>query len=798
MKKLICIALALALGLILRAAAPEKTLINNDWTFSLGNASDMMADFMHGTEYFTYYCKTRSNNGSRAPLSADFDDSSWQRISLPHDWVVDLPYDGKASHSHGYKCIGWRYPENSVGWYRKRIFIPAESEGNQISIEFEGIFRNSQIFCNGYYIGSEQSGYTSRCYDISDYLEYGKDNVICVRVDASTEEGWFYEGAGIYRNVWLHEAGPVALKPYSLAIIDGKASYELVFTRGADKSKASVRTRILDADGNEVTSPEHKWSLEDPYLYTMEIDLFYDGSLSASYSQRFGMRSIAFDPRQGFLLNGERVELKGCDLHLDAAGVGVALPRALWTYRLGQLRKYGFNAIRSSHNPATPDMLDACDEMGFVVIDEQRQFGTGDEQKAQMRNMIERDRNHPSVILWSVGNEEWAVEWNGVGTKVAQALTDLAHEIDPTRPTTYGSSGGPMPNKGVDVFGFNYVIQNDITGLRAEFPGRTGVGTEETSGCGTRGKYVTCRETGAMLSHSRNGVDNKPMAGIGDYVCSEDGAPGTMKMHMTADGKVLNVIERGWKYYHEHPELGGLFYWTGFDYRGEPNPMGWPATGSQFGILDYCGFPKDEAFYLKSVWTDETVLYLSPHWNSPVPEGEKISVWAYTNCDKVTLKVNGRNLGTRKVEPDGIVCWDDVVYSPGKLEAVGTRGKERVKTVVATTGDAADIVLTPSRTTLAADGQDIVIIDIEARDAKGRFVPDAAMPLDVTVEGACLLGWGNGDPGFKEVERPRDGTQALAVKTFSGCAQVLVRSIAGHKGPVTVTVGPKQLTLSAE
>ena len=780
------------------AASPagDKQLLNNGWRFALGNASDMMADFTHGTEYFTYYCKVKTTNQGTAPIMPEFDDSAWQSVNLPHDWVVDLPFSGEASHSHGYKCIGWKYPENSVGWYRKTIFVPEEWRGEQVSVEFEGIFRNSQVFCNGCYLGTELSGYSSATYDLTNYLEYGKDNIVCVRADASTEEGWFYEGAGIYRNVWLHRSGPAAIEPYSLSIADGgQASYKLKMAYGADPAKVSEHQTILDAEGREVASPDHLWSLDDPYLYTLKLELFYDGQPSATYLERFGVRKVEFSPAQGFLLNGERVQLKGCDLHLDAAGVGVGVPDELWRYKLEQLRKYGFNAVRCSHNPASPAMLDLCDELGFVVIDEQRQFATGTEQKAQLRNMIERDRNHPCVILWSMGNEEWAVEYNEHGTLIARELSAFARQIDPTRQTTYGSCSGQFPNKGVDVFGYNYVIQNDISGMQKEFPSRTGVGTEETTGCGTRGKYATDSLEGWMLSHNRFGVDNRPMAGIGSYVCSADGAEGTMKMPMTSDGKVLNVIERGWKYYHAHPELGGLFYWTGFDYRGESNPMVWPATGSEFGILDYCGFPKDEAWYLKSVWCDEPLLKLSPHWNSPVPEGEPIEVWAYTNCEKVTLYLNGRSLGTVKVEPDGIARWK-TVYKPGKLEAVGkSAGGRTLRAIVETTGEATGVELKPWKTFLKADGQDITVIDIYARDSKGRFVPDAARPLEVNVEGAEFLGWGNGNPGFKSVERPLTGG-SLEIETFSGCAQIIVRSIEGNRSGATVSVGSQTVELS--
>ena len=479
-------------------------LLNNNWTFSLGDASSMERDFTHGTEYFTYYSKVMSSNHSHAPIMPGFDDSAWQTVSLPHDWVVDLPYSKEASHSHGYKCVGWKYPGNSVGWYRRHLEIPAEDAGKQIWIEFEGIFRNSQVFCNGCYLGSEPSGYVSRVYDLSPYLNYGGDNVITVRCDASTEEGWYYEGAGIYRNVWLHKAGPVAIRPYSLNVNDGRPTFELKYADASvDPAKVRTEVRILDAEGRPVAEPEHPWSLQDPYLYTCEISLYYDGRLSAQYRSRFGMRTIGFNPEKGFLLNGESVKLKGCNLHLDHAGVGVAVPDELWRYRLLQLRKYGFNAVRCSHNPATPAMLDICDELGILVIDENRQLGINEEQLGQLRNMILRDRNHPCVILWSIGNEEWAMEHSPKGERIAQLMTEEVHRLDPTRPSTYGNAGVRTLVKGVDVFGYNYIVQNPIDEYHQKWPAKLAVGTEETSGAGTRGKYATVPEKGWMAPLNR-------------------------------------------------------------------------------------------------------------------------------------------------------------------------------------------------------------------------------------------------------------------------------------------------------
>ena len=617
-------------------------VINNDWTFAMGNAASKELDYTHGTEYFTYICKAQSSNHSHAPIMPEFDDSSWQKVSLPHDWAVDLPYSPEASHSHGYKCIGWKYPENSVGWYRKHIEIPAEDKGKQFFIEFEGIYRDSEVFCNGFYLGGERSGYASSVYTLTPYLNYGGDNVITVRCDASLEEGWYYEGAGIYRNVRLYKSGPVSMKHYSLKISQKKADgsiwtvsdgtadvyvdescidfdYILADT-AVNRDKVTREIEIRDAEGRRVERAERRWSIDSPYLYTLTVRLFYDGELSDVVTRRFGVRTLEFSPEKGLLLNGVAVKLRGANMHLDHAGVGVAVPDELWRYRISRLQEYGFNAVRTSHNCASVSMLDLCDEMGVLVIDENRQFGVNQEQLRQLRNMIDRDRNHPSVILWSVGNEEWAVEHGEKGVEIARRMSEAVHGMDRTRPSTYGNAGGPDLVKGVDVFGYNYIVQNPVDEYHRLYPEKCAVGTEETSGAGTRGVYRTVPEKGWMVPLNR--IDTL--------------------------GRV-NVIEYGWKFYKARPWGLGLFYWTGCDYRGEPNPMKWPATGSQFGIFDYCGFPKDEAFYLKAAWKDEPSVHICGPY-----DGE---VWVYSNCDEVRLYESGKSLGRRKMPHDGHLVW---------------------------------------------------------------------------------------------------------------------------------------------
>lgn len=784
----------------------DKELFNNGWSFSLGYAGDMAKDFSHGTEYFSYVAKILSNNGNEGPVSPSFDDSSWQKVTLPHDWVVDLPFAAEASHSHGYKCVGWRYPASSVGWYRKKFNVPESDRGKRILIEFEGIFRDSEVFCNGIYLGHERSGYASSVYDLTEYLDYGADNLITVRVDASLEEGWYYEGAGIYRNVYLHKTGKTAIEPYGVSLKEYRFNpsrtactvvSEIRVGKVGAESGYLVAQTLLDADGKsvatafsdssasvlelEVSSPR-LWSVDNPYLYTLRTCL-YKGDygiedLLDEYDVRIGIRSTDFDPRQGFLLNGYRVELKGCDLHLDHAGVGTGVPDELWRYKLLQLKKYGFNAIRSAHNPASPAMLDLCDELGFLVIDENRMMGTGREHFDLVERMIRRDVNHPSVILWSIGNEEWAVEYGPKGRDIAGRMTDFIHSIDSTRPVTYGNCGGRDTLPGVDVFGYNYIVQNPIEDFRTRYPDHAAIGTEETTGSGTRGVYVTDADKGRMVSLNRSGVDRDGTNG------SDSG------MQFTPAGHVLNVIERGWKYYSSRPWLGGLFYWTGFDYRGEPSPLSWPATGSQFGILDYCGFPKDEAFYLKSCWVDEPMVYVAPSWGLNTYEGRPVDLWVYSNCDEVQLTLNGKSLGKKSVPRYGHISWP-VTYKSGKLVATGLKnGKKIVEQVLETPGMPVSLRVESSKQTLRPDGQDVVVLDFTVMDEKGREVPGAAVALSVSVSSNVrILGWGNGDPAFKVLERPVAGTSGpFSIQTFSGKAQLLLRSVEGASGHATVSV----------
>ena len=784
LKTFLLMALCSVLSTAVHAESVRETIrLDKGWRFAFGHAADPAKDFGCGTEYFNYLTKASSIH-NEGPYTAKFDDAAWQEVQIPHDWVTTLPYALEASHSHGYKTVGWKYPETSVGWYRKTIVIPNDDLGKRLMLRFDGIFRNARVWFNGFYMGTEPSGYVTQVYDITPYIKYGEENLICVRADASLEEGWFYEGAGIYRDVWLEKMAEVSVAPFGTFVradLQKKPGAAVLMVRtevtnsGLETQHYTVDIRLLDAEGREVVygkdnypsnlkakdtkgqecmlivKEPHLWSPDDPYLYQVEHIVKVDDKVTDVYTTTIGIRDIRFDAEQGFLLNGKPLKLKGVNMHQDHAGVGTAIPDALQAWRIRQLKAFGCNAYRASHNPMTPALLDICDREGILVIDENRLMGINDEHLRLLERMIKRDRNHPSIILWSDGNEEWGLENTIQGTRLAEAMREYTKLFDPTRPSTVANAGGTELIKGLDVVGFNYIVQNDVDNRKAANPSWKIVGTEETSGCGTRGWYFNSPDyPGRMVSMNRD----------------------------TTHHHVENVIERGWQFYAERPWAAGLFYWTGFDYRGEPNPLKYPAHDSEFGILDYCGFPKDEAYYLKAWWTDEPTLHIFPHWNLQGHEGEEIDLWAYSNCDEVELIVNGKKLGRQPMPKNGHLKWR-AVYQPGRVVAYGYKNGKRIMTqTIETTKPAYQTVLKADRTELTADGRDVAVITVEVQDKKGRVVPDACPVLTFTLEGeGRILGAGNGDPMFPGQDHPSDANcREFTIPAFNGLAQVLIQS----------------------
>ena len=778
-KKIFFLALFLILGIMQsfsqsesKPSGREHLLMDFGWKFNHGQWGNFENDFYSGTGYFSYFAKSGYGDG---PASSNFDDRAWRSLDLPHDWAVEEPFSGSASHSHGYKTVGWKYPENSVGWYRKSFDIPESDLGRKISVQFDGVFRNSIVWVNGFYLGHEQSGYAGFEYDVTDYLNYGGNNVITVRVDAAIEEGWFYEGAGIYRHVWLNKTNPLRIGQYGIfasselegqnAIVTARAT---INNDGKTAENFKIEQSILDAKGNTVAtgtidklslkptvSKEYfcklkvnnpsLWSPDSPYLYKLKTKVSTYGTVIDQYETNLGIRTIRFDAHEGFFLNGKHLKLVGSNNHQDHPGVGCAIPDALQEFRIARLKEMGSNAYRCSHNPPTPELLDACDKLGMLVLVENRLQGVNQEHFDLLKRMMMRDRNHPSVIAWSLGNEEWAIESNIKGARITETQQRYAQTLDSTRRFTVAVSGGcgNGSSKTVDVMGFNYLTQCNIDDYHTKNPDQPSWGTEETSGCGTRGIYEDDKANGHMI-----------------------------QMDRTTGG---SSIETGWKFYDERSWLAGLFYWTGFDYKGEPNPLSWPAVSSEFGILDACGFPKDSYFYLKSWWTSEPVLHLLPHWNWKGKEGKEISVWAYSNCEQVELFLNKKSLGKKPMPKNGHIEWT-VKYTPGTLMAKGfKKGKEIIKTQVETTGNSAAIQLIADRSTIKADGEDVSVITVRINDAKGLNVPTANDEVTFSLEGpGKIIGVGNGDPASHE---PDKFIESVSSVKFSRMQELVLKSL---------------------
>jgi len=739
----------------------ERLLMDFDWHFAFGNANDPAKDFDPGGSYFSYLAKAGNGAGAAA---ADFDDSSWRVVNLPHDWAVALPFDERGSASHGYKAIGENFPASSVGWYRKTFSIPAADLGKHITVEFDGVFRDSQVWVNGFYLGRESSGYSGFSYDLTGYLNYGGENTMAVRVDASLEEGWFYEGAGIYRHVWLVKTAPLHVAKWGTFVMTKLQTNSADVTAQATVKNDStndasfeIRETILNADGKSLASGELKnlalkagasgefssmlavshpklWSLETPYLHKLVTTIISEGKVVDRYETPFGIRTLRWDANEGFFLNGKRVELKGTCDHQDAAGVGVAVPDALNFFRVEQLKKMGSNAIRTSHNPPAPELLDACDRLGMLVMDENREYGINPQELDELKDLILRDRNHPCVAIWSLGNEEWNIESNVKGARVTQTMQTFAQRLDPTRRFTVAISGGWGYGSStvIDVMGFNYFTHGNNDEYHQQFPNKPSVATEDASTFSTRGIYVEDRAHQHLTAYDTN----KPDWGV--------------------------TAEESWTHYAARSYVAGLFQWTGFDYRGEETPFGWPAISSQFGILDTCGFPKNNFYYYQAWWSGKPVLHLFPHWNWPGKEGQDIDVWVFSNCEEVELFLNGRSLGRKTMPKNSHLEWN-VKYAPGTLLARGyTGGKEILTDKVETTGVPEKIQLTPHHQTIKADGEDVAIITAQVNDAQQRRVPDATNEITFEISGpGKIIGVGNGDPSSHEPDQYIESVNSL-------------------------------------
>lgn len=750
---------------------PGRLLLDRGWRFHLG---DVPMPEIKGHQASYENAKAGAAHGAAAMT---FDDSDWREVTLPHDWAIEAPVDQAANIAQGYRKRG-------VGWYRRTIRLDPALKGKYLELDFGAIATHATIWINGTIVDRNWSGYNGVHVDLTPYARFGDElNTIAIRVDADPMEGWWYEGAGIYRHVWLAAREPVHIVTDGVhcdprRAEDGSWSVPIeVIVRniGIEETMVSAEVELHDAQDRRITLPvttggkigplatrtftlslpvenPQLWSPDSPTLYKLYVHAHritgHDHKWPADERIiKIGFRWFHFDSKTGFHLNGQPLKIKGTCNHQDHAGVGTAIPDSLWDWRVRRLKALGSNAIRMSHNAPPVELLDACDRHGLLVMNENRQFNPSPDYMAQLEWLVRRDRNRPSVFMWSVFNEE-PMQGSSQGYEMVRRMAATVKALDDSRPVTAAMNDGMFTpsnvSHAVDVVGFNYQIPQ-YDKYHAAFPDKPLTSSEDTSAFSTRGEWASDKARNVMTSYD------------------DEGAPWGAT-HTAA-----------WKAIAERPFLAGGFVWTGFDYHGEPTPFEWPSTSSFFGIMDICGFPKLAFHQHRAQWIDDApVLALQPHWNWPGKEGTPIRVVALTNAQRVTLLLNGRKVGEASVDrlkqPEF-----QVPYAPGKLEAIGYRGGSEVaRAVVETVGAPVALRLTPDRRTMAGDGEDAQPVTVDAVDSRGRHVPLANLTASFAIEGGEIIGLGNGNPNDHDPEKGN------ARKLFNGLAQVIVRAAPGR------------------
>ena len=798
---------------------------NEGWKFHRGDFTETNHRAIHANRFKRAEWMKAGNHGiSRL----GFPEDTWGDVDLPHDFVVAGEYTSTANAVHG------SLPTD-VAWYRKTFEIPPEVRDQRIHLEFDGIYRDATIWVNGHLAGSHLSGYTSFSLDVTELCDPNECNAIAVRCDAQEFELWSYEGGGIYRDVRLIATEDLHV-PYSGTCIRStfpdetdlsKVQIELqakIHNSGRDDRDALVIFKIFENTGDspvyessqsfqiaagtktainhhlELAEPK-LWSVTSPNLYRLETHIQVEGKSIDVYHSQFGVRSIRFDADKGCFLNGESIKLKGVCNHQDHAGVGVAILPTIDEWRLKQLKAMGCNAIRTAHNPPAPHLLDLCDRMGFLVMNETRLSGTSPELLGQLEALVTRDRNHPSVCLWSLGNEEMLIQENAMGARILQRMQDLTHRLDPTRPCIYSANcdfnsiAENFVNNGfqIDAFGANYTMRENAEGqltaeaerydeFKSKFPDCPLIASESGGSASTRGLYGQEYYKGQALHPHPEAI------GADAPVYLNPKRAGMVTAYAETLTPWGRSIEDTWEDCASRDFVAGTFLWTGLDYRGETYPFSWPAVITRYGLMDLCGFPKDSYYYYQAEWTDAPVLHLFPHWNLESEAGANIDLWCYTNCAEVELWLNGASQGRLKRAPYRKLQWD-VPYAQGTLEAIGydSAGQEIVRTAIETTGAAAKLRITKAHSNTEADGSTVAILNVCACDTAGRMVPTANNMLDFEIDGAAtLLGVGNGNPTSHEPE------QASHRQLFNGYAQLIVRTL-GQSETVSIRAHAEKL-----
>lgn len=758
----------------------KKLSLDRGWRFHKG---DIPMPEIH--THTACYMAAKAG-GAMGPASTDYDYSSWEEVDIPHDWAVSNPFEEKWGPANGYKARG-------KAWYSKRFRLDEEYAGKQLLIEFGGVASHCVVYLNGSVIGRNFSGYNSFVVDATDMALFGdRLNTLAVYVDATAIEGWWYEGAGIYRHVDMYISGQlhiahrgVFVHPELLCPGTWDTKTETEVENLTDETKTiTLKSKVADDEGvifgQAQTSAEIEpgeqikliqsllsygvklWDVDEPNMYTIISSLYEGDTLIEERKTRFGYRTISIDKDKGFFLNGRHLKLYGTCCHQDHAGVGVAVPDSIQDYRIRLLKEMGSNAYRCAHGNPAPEILDACDKYGLLVMDENRSFNSSSDGLKQIRDMVTRDRNHPSVVMYSIFNEE-PLQGTTIGKKLAVRLDREIRRYDNTRFTLGAMNNGVTSEDGafnvLDMTGFNY-ITHTYDDFRARFPELPMIGSENNSAFQVRGEYKT--------DYSKNIIDSY------DSECASWG----------------NTYRDGFKQVDTREHMLGLFIWTGFDYRGEPTPFEWPSIGTFFGIMDTCGFKKDAYYLNKAFFTEEPMIHALPHWNWK--KGEKVRVMTHTNCKEAEVFVNDVSLGRKTVDKYDMAEWE-TEFEAGTLKMVGYRNGIAVcEDEVRTAGKAVRLITEVSGASVIDGTDDAVAVNVYAVDENGVFVPDADMLVSFSAEGGKVIGVGNGNPNSHEADK------ADSRKLFNGCCQAIVQETDGAERLVVTASAPGLEGVSVE
>ncbi|QJD96329.1 DUF4982 domain-containing protein [Mucilaginibacter robiniae] len=733
---------------------------------AFGQSVNGRTDFDNGWKFYL--------GDNKQAKEAGYNDARWRSLNLPHDWSIE----GKFSKDNPAGIGGGALP-GGIGWYRKTFTVPQTAQGKQVYIDFDGVYRNSEVWINGHLLGKRPNGYISFRYELTPYLNWGKSNVIAVQVDnADQPNSRWYSGSGIYRNVWLVTKSKIAVAHWgtyvttpevSSAQATVKLQTRLRNTTGSSQ-QVTITSKIVDASGKTITAagttsyrlPDtlttyeqqftvkqpQLWSVNRPYLYQVVTQVKQNNQVLDTYTTPLGIRYFDFDADKGFSLNGQHLKILGVCDHHDLGCLGAALNTRALERQLEILKGMGCNAIRTSHNPPAPELLDLCDKMGFIVMDEA--FDTWEKPKEKydyhqffkawhkrdLEDQLLRDRNHPSVFIWSIGNEI-PEQRDSSALRIAADLAHIVHSLDKTRPITTANNNPDTGNKiissgAIDLVGYNYHHQ-DYAAFHQRYPGKRFIGTETTSALETRGHYD-------MPSDSIRRWPER-----WDQSLKKGNADNTVSAYDNVSAPWGSTHEESWKEIKKYDFLSGMFIWTGFDYLGEPTPYEWPSRSSYFGIIDLAGFPKDIYYMYQSEWTNKPVLHILPHWNWQ--PGKTVDVWAYYNhADEVELYLNGKSLGVKKKQGEDLHVMWRVKYEPGTLKAVSRKnGKTVLTQTIQTAGKAARIELVADHKVIKADSRDLSFVTVRILDANGNLVPDANNLIHFKVAGnGHIAGMDNG------------------------------------------------------